>query len=109
MPEYTLLGLLSVLAVIGAELWWWRTGIFRRAQYWISLGIVFFFQGLVDGWLTKLDAPIVIYDETHMLGWRAPFDIPVEDFLFGFSMVTLTIALWLRQGPEPGAREQGAA
>ena len=27
--------------------------------------IVFGFQILVDGWLTKLSAPIVIYDEHH--------------------------------------------
>ena len=53
---------------------------------------------LVDGWLTKLSAPIVIYDESQTLGVRVPWDIPVEDYLFGFSMVTLTILLWMRWG-----------
>lgn len=94
LPEYTILGVLSVLLVVAAERWWWRTGIFRERQYWLALAIVAFFQCLVDGWLTKLSAPIVLYDESHMLGLRFPWDIPVEDFLFGFSMVTLTIALW---------------
>jgi hypothetical protein len=27
-----------------------------------------------------------------------PWDIPVEDYLFGFSMITLTLLLWVRLG-----------
>ncbi len=53
-----------------------RTGLFRRAAYWISMVIVIGFQILVDGWLTKLSAPIVIYNEQHTSGIRFPFDIP---------------------------------
>jgi len=97
MPEYTLLTVLSVLAVVALELFWFRTGIFRTAQYWASMAIVFAFQILVDGWLTKLSDPIVIYDEQQMLGVRAPWDIPIEDFGFGFTMVTLAILIWRRQ------------
>jgi hypothetical protein len=33
-----------------------------------------------------------------MTGLRFPWDIPVEDYLFGYSMVTLTILLWVRWG-----------
>ena len=54
---------------------------------------------LVDGWLTKLSAPIVLYDEHHTSGIRFPFDIPVEDFLFGWAMVTAVLLLWERQTP----------
>jgi lycopene cyclase domain-containing protein len=97
VPEYTALAVLSVLAVIGAEHFWLRTGLFRQAQYWVSLAIIAVFQGVVDGWLTKLSAPIVLYDDRQTIGLRVPWDIPVEDFLFGFSMVTLTIMLWVRQ------------
>ncbi len=98
MPEYTLLAVASVLVTLAAERFWLRTGIFRTARYWLSMGIVVVFQVLVDGWLTKLSAPIVIYDESQTLGVRVPWDIPVEDYLFGFSMVTLTILLWVRWG-----------
>ena len=98
MPEYTALAVLSVLAVVVVERFWLRTGVFRQAQYWVSLAIIAVFQGVVDGWLTKLSAPIVLYDNRQTLGLRMPWDIPVEDFLFGFSMVTLTIMLWVRQG-----------
>ena len=68
------------------------------------MAIVYCFHVLVDGWLTKLSAPIVIYDEGQITGVRVPWDIPVEDYLFGFSMITLTLMLWVRLGrPErPG-------
>ncbi len=59
--------------------------------------IVVGFQIPVDGWLTKLSAPIVIYNEQHTSGFRFPFDIPVEDFLFGWAMVTAVLLLWERQ------------
>jgi lycopene cyclase domain-containing protein len=96
IPEYTVLTVLSVVTVVALELLWLRTGIFATLQYWLSMAIVFGFQILVDGWLTKLSDPIVIYGEDEMLGLRAPWDIPVEDFGFGFTMVTLTILLWRR-------------
>lgn len=94
---YTLPAVVAVVAVCGWELAVLRTGLFRRPAYWISLAIVLGFQVPVDGWLTKLSAPIVIYDERHTSGIRFPFDIPVEDFLFGFAMVTAVLLLWDRQ------------
>jgi lycopene cyclase domain-containing protein len=96
MPEYTALTVVAVLGVVLVELLWLHTGIFRTLQYWVSIVIVFAFQIPVDGWLTKLSDPIVIYNPREMLGWRAPWDIPVEDFGFGFAMVTLAILLWRR-------------
>lgn len=98
VPEYALLTVLSVVAVVLVELLWLRTGIFRRPAYWIAIAICTAFQVPVDGWLTKLSDPIVIYAEGHYLGVRWPWDIPVEDFGFGWSMMTLTILLWLRAG-----------
>jgi lycopene cyclase domain-containing protein len=74
-----------------------RTGLFRRSAYWLSMVIVIGFQILTDGWLTKLSAPIVVYDDRHTSGIRFPFDIPIEDFLFGFALVTAVLLLWERQ------------
>lgn len=96
---YTLPAVVAVLAVIGLEYAVLRTGLFRRPAYWISMVIVVGFQILVDGWLTKLSAPIVIYDNRHTSGVRFPFDIPVEDFLFGWALVTAVLLLWVRQRP----------
>ena len=93
---YTLPAVAAVLAVCVLELAVWRTGLFGRAAYWISMVIVVAFQILVDGWLTKLSAPIVIYDQSHTSGVRFPFDIPVEDFLFGWALVTAVLLLWER-------------
>lgn len=94
MPEYTLFTLVAVVVVVAIELLWARTGIFTSAQYWLSMAIVFFFQVLVDGWLTRLVDPIVLYSPQHFLGVRFPFDIPIEDFGFGFALVTLVIICW---------------
>lgn len=109
MPEYTLATLLTMLAVILVEILWLRTGVFRTAQYWVSLLIMFSFQVLVDGWLTKLSDPIVIYAPESMLGVRFPWDIPVEDFGFGFAMLTLTIVIWKRLNRNDTGTGAGAA
>ena len=113
MNEYTIASLVAVVVVVAVELLWLRTGIFATATFWIAYGIVVFFQCLVDGWLTKLSAPIVIYNPDHNLEWRVPFDIPVEDFAFGFAMVTLTIILWewagRRDRAEPTSRGDAGA
>ena len=94
MGEYTVAGVLAVVAVIAAELAWARTGIFGRPAYWLTMAVVLGFQILVDGWLTKRSAPMVLYRASATTGWRFPWDIPVEDFLFGFALVTLVIVRW---------------
>lgn len=94
---YTLPAVLAVVAVCVLERKVLRTGLFGKPAYWISMVIVFGFQALTDGWLTKLSAPIVIYDEKHTSGLRFPWDIPVEDFLFGWALVTAVLLLWERQ------------
>lgn len=104
---YTLPAVLAVIAVCVLELAILRTGLFGRAAYWISMVIVFGFQILVDGWLTKLSAPVVIYNDRHTMGLRFPFDIPVEDFLFGWALVTAVLLLWERQR-RPGRRENSS-
>ncbi|MFD4193629.1 MULTISPECIES: lycopene cyclase domain-containing protein [Amycolatopsis] len=94
---YTLPAVLAVIAVCAWELAYLRTGLFRKPAYWISMAIVVGFQIPVDGWLTKLSAPIVLYAPEHTSGLRFPWDIPVEDFLFGFALVTAVLLLWERR------------
>ena len=60
--------------------------------------IMFVGQVIVDGWLTKLSAPIVLYDEDRTTGIRFPWDVPLEDFLFGFALITAVLLLWERAG-----------
>ncbi|MBV9091178.1 MAG: lycopene cyclase domain-containing protein [Mycobacteriaceae bacterium] len=94
---YTVPAVAAVLVVGVLEFTVWRTGLFRRRAYWLTMLIVLGFQILVDGWLTKLRAPIVVYDNHQTTGVRFPFDIPVEDFLYGFALVTAVLLLWERQ------------
>jgi lycopene cyclase domain-containing protein len=114
VAEYTVLTVVAVAAVVALELFWFRTGIFATAQYWIAMVIIFGFQILVDGWLTKLSNPIVIYDPAEISGLRVPWDIPIEDFGFAFAMLTLAILLWRRgldrrQSAEDHGRDQDRA
>jgi lycopene cyclase domain-containing protein len=94
---YTVPAVVSALAVGALELGVLHTRLFRRPAYWLSMVIVVGFQILTDGWLTKLSAPVVIYDNRQTSGIRFPWDIPVEDFLFGFALVTAVLLLWERQ------------
>ena len=70
-----------------------RTGMFRDRRYWAAVGIVLFFQLLVNGVLTC--PPVVSYDPAVILGPRLAC-APVEDLGFGFAMVTATLSLWRR-------------
>jgi len=94
--EYTAVAVAATVAVVAAECWWFRTGLLRTRAYLATMAIVFAFMVLVDGWLTKLSAPIVRYDDDRTLGIRFPWDIPVEDYLFGFALLTLVLLLWER-------------
>ena len=94
VPEYTIMTVIGMIVVIGLELLVFRSGIFRRAKYWAALGICLFFQCFVDGWLTKLSDPIVLYNPQGLSGVRFPWDIPIEDFGFGFAMITAVLMLW---------------
>jgi lycopene cyclase domain-containing protein len=104
---YTLPAVASVVVVCAGELAVLRTGLFRRPAYWAAITIVLAFQVAVDGWLTKLSAPVVMYDRTATTGLRFPWDIPVEDFFFGFALVTATLLLWERAGRRAARAEAG--
>jgi lycopene cyclase domain-containing protein len=94
MGEYTAIAVLAVVAVVALELRGLHTGLLQTRAYWIALAICYGFMVAVNGWLTKLTAPIVVYDPDATTGWRLPWDIPVEDYLFGYALLTLTMLLW---------------
>ena len=94
MPEYTVLTAFAVVAVVVAELVYFKSGIFTTAQYWWSIVIIFAFQVLVDGWLTKLSAPIVIYRSSDTSDIYPIWNILVEEYVYAFALLTLTMACW---------------
>ena len=107
IPAYPLFSVLAAIAVVALEVVWLRTGLFRQAAYWISMAIVFAFMIPVDGRMTLLPDPVVIYDPDEISGLRVPFDIPAEEFVYAFAMVTLAMLLWERAGR--GGAERGPA
>ncbi len=106
---YTGLALVSVVAVVATDLWLLRTRMVTRAVFWTSYAIIFFFQLVTNGMFTGFG--VVKYDGDAILGetspasgpppflgeWRIAF-APVEDLLFGFALILLTIALWVFWG-----------
>jgi lycopene cyclase domain-containing protein len=103
MPVYPALAILAAAAVVVAELAWFRSGLFRQPAYWVAMAIVFAFMVPVDGWLTKLSAPIVVYREADTSGLRPVWDILAEEFAYAFALLTLVILVWDRAGGPEGA------
>jgi lycopene cyclase domain-containing protein len=108
VPEYTVAAVAAVVAVVMLELAVLRTGLFRRGAFWITMAVCFAFQVPVDGWLTKRTAPIVRYRDAATIGVHFPWSIPVEDFLFGFALLTLVLLLWDRAGADHSRDAVGA-
>ena len=91
-----------VIAAIAFDLFVVRTRVMLTAAFWVSLCIMWAFQVLIDGWLTKQSSPIVIYNENEFSGRRIFFDSPIEDFGFALAMIVLTLSIWERLGQRRG-------
>ena len=105
MPIYPSLALLAAVAVVLAEVFLFRSGLFRSRAYWVAMVIVLAFMVAVDGWLTKLSAPIVIYDDEQTSGIRPIWDILLEEYAYAFALLTIVILLWDRAARRDGRDE----
>lgn len=100
--SYTAAALLGVVAALGVDLFWLRTALVRRRVFWATYPLIVGFQLLSNGILTG--RRIVRYDPGAIIGVRIAY-APVEDLLFGFAMVLLTLSGWVfwgRRGVQPG-------
>jgi lycopene cyclase domain-containing protein len=88
---YSQIAVTAVVAVLVVDLAVYRTRMVTRRVFWVAYAIVLFFQLLMNGVLTGLD--VVVYDPSAIWGPRIAY-APVEDLLFGFALVTLTLATW---------------
>ena len=93
--SYTVAALLGVLGAVLVDLVVLRTRLVTRAVFWSTYPIIIVFQLLSNGILTGRH--IVIYDPAAILGLRIVY-APVEDLLFGFALVLLTLSLWVWLG-----------
>ena len=71
------------------------TGLLRRKLFWASYAVVLGFQLIVNGLLTCRE--IVTYLPDAILGTKLAC-APVEDLLFGFSLVAQTLIWWVWLG-----------
>jgi lycopene cyclase domain-containing protein len=92
---YTTAASLGVVAAVLLDLVVLRTRLLTRKAFWTAYAIVLFFQLVTNGILTGRN--IVTYDEGAILGLRVVY-APVEDLLFGFSLVVQTLSWWVFWG-----------
>jgi lycopene cyclase domain-containing protein len=88
---YSALAVAAVVAVLVVDLLVLRTRLVTRRVFWVAYAIVLGFQLLMNGVLTGRG--VVTYDPGSVWGPRLAY-APVEDLLFGFALVTLTLATW---------------
>ena len=86
-----------------------RTRLVTRRVFWVSYAIIVFFQLLSNGVLTgsgtvHYDGAVIVGNDSPE-GVRPPFIgegriafAPVEDLLFGFALVVLTLVMWVWWG-----------
>src|SRR4028118_2152944 len=98
---YTALAVAALVISLVLDVAVLTTRLVLRRAFWTSYAIVVFFQLLTNGWLTGRE--IVRYDELAIVGPRIAF-APVEDLLFGFSLVLQTLARWGWGGGGRGRR-----
>ena len=89
--SYSALAVTAVVAVLVLDLAVLRTRMVTRKVFWAAYAIILVFQLLMNGVLTGLS--VVVYDPDAIWGPRIAY-APVEDLLFGFALVVLTLASW---------------
>lgn len=112
---YTQIAVSAVILVVLLDLFGLRTRLVTRKAFWVSYAIIVFFQFITNGMFTGFQ--IVKYDGAFIIGSTSPENepppflgdgriafAPVEDLLFGFSLVLLTLVMWVwlgRRGVQP--------
>lgn len=104
---YSAIASYSVILAIILDLFVIRSAVTAQWRFYFAWAILLVFQLLTNGWLTGRG--IVQYDESQITGVRLA-NAPVEDIAFGFSLIVLTLSLWLRlrsEKPETSPEEKG--
>lgn len=89
---YSDIALDAVLVAVLTDLFLLRTQLLTRGIFWLTYGLILPFQLLTNWWLTSKN--IVMYSSSEIIGKRIA-GAPIEDLLFGFSMILATLSLWV--------------
>lgn len=92
---YTTAALIGVAGTVLVDCCLLRTRLVCRRAFWATYPIILVFQLVANGILTGRN--IVRYDPDSIIGLRLVY-APVEDLLFGFALVLLTLSLWIWHG-----------
>ena len=106
---YTQLAVTGVVIAVLLDLFIFRTRLVTRKVFWVSYAIIFFFQLITNGMFTGFG--IVKYDGDAIVGSTSPETgappfigdgriafAPFEDLMFGFSLILLSLSLWVLFG-----------
>jgi lycopene cyclase domain-containing protein len=102
---YTAAALLGVLGALVVDLALLRTRLVTKVVFWATYPIIIVFQLLSNGILTGRH--IVIYDPAAILGLRIAY-APIEDLVFGFALILLSLSIWVWLGRRGVQREPRA-
>jgi lycopene cyclase domain-containing protein len=116
--SYTNLAVIAVVTAAVLDLVILRTKVLRSKTFWVSWAIIVPFQLLTNGLFTG--SRIVRYDGAAIIGNTTPevgrpeflgagriAYAPVEDLMFGFALIVLSISVWVllgRSGVQPTPR-----
>jgi lycopene cyclase domain-containing protein len=92
---YTVAAMVGVGAAALLDLGVLRTRLLVRRVFWATYPIILGFQLLFNGVLTGRG--VVRYRPEAIIGARLVW-APVEDLLFGFALVLITLSLWVYWG-----------
>lgn len=99
--SYTAAAILGVAFAAVLDLFVLRTKLLLRKVFWASYAVILGFQLIVNGVLTG--QRLVVYSPAAIVGGATPHLLgdwhiayaPVEDLLFGFSLVLQTLSWWI--------------
>lgn len=94
---YTEIAMIAVVFAIIVDLLIIKTRLTKKKVFWTSYSIILPFQLITNWWLTSRN--IVMYSPEAIIGVRIA-SAPVEDLMFGFSLVLLVMALWVFWGKQ---------
>lgn len=90
--SYSQIAILSLVLAILFDQFVSRRKLLKKKAFWISYAIILPFQLITNWWLTSRQ--IVTYSPETIWGQRIAA-APVEDLLFGFSLLLITLNNWV--------------
>lgn len=90
MKEYLLINIAFLVVILHLDLSL-KTKLFVNRKFWYFHIIVFLLAIIIDNYLSG--RPIVIYNSEIITNVRLGY-VPIENFLFGFDLLTLNLILF---------------